>query len=1511
MSKLSQRPQRPYLECEVAIRFDSRPSLFDVAAQVLTEQWMTRGLADHVDPGTLFLVSLGPGAAPPCIRPLSQVLVERFCLRRTLNLTPDEDYLTPVQAHDPSKALTLDLHPLEVMINECGPFMLEAYQQAIVDFWGSVDQKGQTPWQWYSDYLQEQFTTALSDTALPPKARDAAQWLQAHPVPGIRASHDPSRVEVNNLRMDMVIDWQLDPELSSALLIEQTGIAPDQNVTLLYTPTGLLKPFASRTALLAHAARPWPSLPDAAGPIVHLAAPTLPYFQSQALGLLYQQLHASQAAVWKEGSPQQAKDLMIALDRLTSMFGLCSLGKSSLYQHLTARLPSWLKMASPAELIQYSTLITEVAQAYHDAKYTSWLDGVPDAQTFATQRLAARISADHPDANLDPASIRVVNAQATVAVLPDQETIVTDNTLHTETFTLPQLAISNLGLLRPGKVILQMLNGTQIPPWFDEHYLRRLITEADVAQHYPAMLRTTLLDAPAQRQHREFLLRQQLHRQLPALAMALHLEGKPIDLDISAGIGELFDDAPDRDTLWQLRAFGLLRTLDARPDLPLNTWLIEAPRARSKPCLLYRPLHSEPLLAFSDRQALLDAISSPGALQDDLLERLPEEDRKVYAYGGFLEPHLFYPLEDDWAVPFGKPSPATLATTPALSDPAHAIYQGCIDETISHFQAHARTSAQARWDRWKSLGWLLLNTALPFVPEPLAVPVWAIQLESAFLELVGGQQSRSPGERIAALVEFLLNLALLLLNHAYRGIELQRQETPNHVGPPPDLPSESLLPTLTNASPRQILDFSWANATRTLDTSQQQALGALRAQIPLGSLGEPIPSGPLQGLYLYQDRTWAALNGTVYQVEYDAGRQRPRIIDSKDELNKGPWLRQDEAGRWRLDLGLHLRGGMPLHKRIETLRADNKQALTTLENQIKDDVAYQKSQREYLDKAARLAHRQAPDSILRNYLAKLEGFSTFWQHHLERLNRFNTLKPLKQYKVKRAYALSQRLRCEMQIHQTLSWLHAPIREQVDAVVAQHQRGYDLTETDVQSLGQRIDTLLLVLDKLLLNSQTLLDGREQLERLASLSQPQILEYLREALVGWELLKSPLTWRWARIEAGFNRLTLLERLDEESQYWIEHGGHSIDLAFAQRQQLAELGEGKDEVASRLVASIDRHLGAARRQMDNLQSRLGPGSSAQATLERLQQDLDTSSQEVQAQLDTYAQIPAQNTVGQLRKQVPGLIETQEGDVLLGTVHPDDDTVVDVPVTPHSTSTRSYRLQNDRWVEIKPAAPARPALPHKLKHLLKDSQARLRAARQELQRLEEKTFSQYLPVELEELLHGQRGHLRTLRAAIEQQLTRDNQTDELSGDRDAARTIKDLEDLDALLTAKATELRTRAALEQKPRMAELRFLIAQGTVTIRVEHSRTLLARVKGKPADYLDDYGIYHGDDLLWVAHFHYRSADADKRAFVAGHLKTASQRYAQGAKFTHPDTGQTEDVLRNPISVADAQQYFFSL
>ena len=240
--------------------------------------------------------------------------------------------------------------------------------------------------------------------------------------------------------------------------------------------------------------------------------------------------------------------------------------------------------------------------------------------------------------------------------------------------------------------------------------------------------------------------------------------------------------------------------------------------------------------------------------------------------------------------------------------------------------------------------------------------------------------------------------------------------------------------------------------------------------------------------------------------------------------------------------------------------------------------------------------------------------------------------------------------------------------------------------------------------------------EQLQRLASRSQPKIVEYRDAAAIDWELVKSPLAWRWSRIEACVNRLSLLEALDDDSEYWLQRCGESLDLAFAQRQQLLTLGQPNDDVISRLAVSIDRHFKTARRQLGNLKTHLDRDTARQ-TLARLRKTSTALPGAATHARRARGNAP-RTTVNQLRKQVPGLIETQEGDVLLGNVRPDDDTVVDIPIASHNAGARSYKLENDRWVQLATKTPTKPTAVRKLKHVLKDSQARLQSARKELQR-------------------------------------------------------------------------------------------------------------------------------------------------------------------------------------------------
>lgn len=199
---------------------------------------------------------------------------------------------------------------------------------------------------------------------------------------------------------------------------------------------------------------------------------------------------------------------------------------------------------------------------------------------------------------------------------------------------------------------------------------------------------------------------------------------------------------------------------------------------------------------------------------------------------------------------------------------------------------------------------------------------------------------------------------------------------------------------------------------------------------------------------------------------------------------------------------------------------------------------------------------------------------------------------------------------------------------------------------------------------------------------------------------------------------------------------------------------------------------------------------------------------------------------------------------------------------------------------------------------------------ARTELELLQRAQSSSYQPVEIYDLLMSQKKRLMEQSNAIEQHLTDDNQTDEAAADQDAARITKALNDLSLTLESQADELRTQAALRQ-PQDGEVQYLIDNDKVTAHRLGVRKLLAKVKGRAADYLDEYVIRYQQQPLWYAHFHYAALDTDKSQFLAGHLKTAAQRQQAGSTTIDPTTGKPIAIHRGSISSAAAAKYFFSL
>ncbi|NWC80083.1 MULTISPECIES: DUF6543 domain-containing protein [Pseudomonas] len=1499
-------PRATTLSCSVAKRFASRPTLFEIAAQLLVEHWPDYGLDTNLDPLSLQLASFGPIMGVAYIRPLYQVLVERYCLRRTLNLTATQDVPCRNQAIDPDNPVPVDLHAFETLVNDCGPMLLHAYRTAMVNFWCEADSQGQTPWMWFANHLQALLRSAAEQAHTDGKLVAAAATLKA-------LSEDPAKpddlrtltsshgVSIHTLACNYSANWQLDPFLASALLIERPESPGQPPFTLLFTPIGRLLSFASRQQLQEGITRHWPSVIAMSPPIVRLGIPEQQPFQAQAANLLQQQLECLELATLAFKGTSSAQQLADALDRLTSMVHLCGMTDLASQETLVDQLPDWMRAGRPQALIVYSSMLTDVARSISESEGQTWLDGVPNAHDFACERLTELILRDHPESTLDPAAVRVINYQTVETAIPLPGEVINGGTIKAVSFSLAQLAIANLGLLKPGRVVVQSADGQTIPAWLDTLALRALVTEADIGSTYPARLRALLLNDAQARAHREDLFAKQLSTQLPTTVMERFLEhGQPTPAAIVA-IEQVVAPLPNEHSSWVMRPLGLQRSMDANADHPLNAWLIEDDSFKSARCLLYRPLHSEPVVEYSDRMALLVALSEPGELQNDVLQRLAPEDRRIYAHGGFKEPHLFYPLEDDWAVPLARPAPVTLSREAAVLSPARAIYEGCVQETLSNFKAQSASSAETRWQRWEELGWLLLNTVLPFIEGPLAEAAWLMQMETTFARLVDAEDQASTGDRTGQWIELLVNVALLIFNHAMRRLE---QEHPLDTVLPLGQLNEPIPAPIVLTSPTQTqLEFSWAQPTLRLDSSQAKALAALQADVSTTTLGPPIPTGPMRGLYLQADHLLVQLEGKLFKAQLDPILDQMRIVGGETGKSPGPLLRRDEAGRWQLDLRLRLRGGMPPSKRIAKLQAQRKHNTREKAERVVNDSKSITEQLPYMNKLRELASRSQDPRVLRNCLEKLQTFEAFVAEHVQRLQELNELTPVTDYKVKRAGTLYQHLNCQLQIRELLMRLYKPERAHLLDMI-EHEA--ESTPADRVVLGARLANLTSLIDSLLDNATAFDQGFENLRQLASPSLHgtlKMLQGLQEQRGRW----SPLHWRFMRFENCVNRMTL-ELMGETSIFWLDRTWDSIELAIGQRLQLSKRVNASDEVRRRLLENIKQHLETAKRRGDILRS-LFDERAIPPALAQLRSDIADMSADVLSQLAEYPDLPHSCSVKQLSQELPGLIETRDDGLLLGQPRSDDDSIVDIPGSEQGSVSRSYKRDNEQWVPVHAArnkTDARP--PAKLKALLKESNRRLASARSSLRLMQGATASTYLPVEIEEILLLHRDGLDHHRTAIELRLTRDNQTDESIHDADAALSIKAIEDLSATLSKQAVEQRTRVALLQKPRMSELGFLLEHKQVQIRMTGSRRQLAKLAGRPDDYLEEYAISHDGDDLWYAHFHYSDRDAEQTGYTAGHLKTAAQRYARG-RVVKDAGGHETEVHRSPIDLAAAKRYFF--
>lgn len=250
------------------------------------------------------------------------------------------------------------------------------------------------------------------------------------------------------------------------------------------------------------------------------------------------------------------------------------------------------------------------------------------------------------------------------------------------------------------------------------------------------------------------------------------------------------------------------------------------------------------------------------------------------------------------------------------------------------------------------------------------------------------------------------------------------------------------------------------------------------------------------------------------------------------------------------------------------------------------------------------------------------------------------------------------------------------------------------------------------------------------------------------------------------------------------------------------------------------------------------------------------------------TSAAIP-----GQSRKKV---FTTEDNQLLIGTERWEP-----------STQTRQYILtgkggytevweqgSHDRFRLLNPPPQTPRITQRNLDALVIDARQRLESQASYQAKVQAYAAQDMLAVDLEHMMLSEANEL-LLRARHIEQVAPDNTI------------ISRLRDKAAVLTAQGRQLRTQQTLRSKnPTDGMLDDLARHNAVDIRKTSPMKNLGKRKDGRIDYLQEYEIHDltqtPPQLLWYAHFHYAKATPEFGAFEKAHLKLPEHRFA-----THAD------------------------
>ena len=933
---LNQLPARAVHE-----RFATRPTLYSVVLNALRDRIQEHYPSLKLDMLTVKLAS--PHASGGyTFRPLMSVAIDHVLNPQLLDLHSKRELPYFLTQHPPSilKPETLPLIDMQVIariIDEVRVSLGLYFQRDLADYWSEIDSHGTSRWQWLAEFLNGQMTaTAAVQSTLSETQLDMLTVVSTWPAVLERLPHSSPPTYTYFIENTFTTAGKEVRLLTPDLLIVR------EKQVLLYSVAGAIQMFDS----IDDFCQAWGIRMQRQFQFDSMTwrrnEPDGDVFEQQAGLILNQQLEGLATLSYQA---QDEKTLEQRLEKLTDpavFFTKIPMSPASLLQKVSNQLPDWLKQATPTDRFAYHRHLQDMARVLRQNQGRSFNEGIENIHDFSRDALRKQMQADHGD--FDPDA--VVLDFAVSAGYPGGFGI----TEHVY-MSLTELALKNLAGKPKGTLTLTSKNALPLPNWLNENYLlgsKGLIQRVDIGTTYPQKIKDVLLSDTADARRREALFTRELKVHLPMQA----LEYKIRQLNGVTVVGyryvkALMSESPlDRVVDGQeivLRPLALCRKTGAAPDEVNNVFIIEPRDASLGPHLLYQPLYAQALHEYPTRLALLEAIANPGALQDNVLTWLSDEARPIYDHGGFKEPHIIRFLPGDEFVTRETPAPATLAVDEGAGEWLQSQVNG---QLLNHlFGSTARalvdladresvSNSESRWAVVMEGAWLLFNTLLlPLVQGPAMLAGWFLVLVSSLEQDLAGLDSTDPTTRELALIDLLLNTAMVLLHAATPSPRTQRplseltvEDNAIHLDSwrrPAGVPPAQTAPLVRNgtvalrgeppATGHTALDFSHSIASPQASAKLLKALHDVHVPWP-ESLPLPESSGRLKGLYRIGDAWHASVGGLLFQVSVVPGFGEVFLVDPQHPLRPGFKLASDGLGHWRLERKARLEGGMPREK---------------------------------------------------------------------------------------------------------------------------------------------------------------------------------------------------------------------------------------------------------------------------------------------------------------------------------------------------------------------------------------------------------------------------------------------------------------------------------------------------------------------------------------------------------------------------------------------------------------------